>query len=219
MVIVSPSILSADFSRLREEIAGIEHSGAQYLHIDVMDGMFVPNISFGQPVLRAIRPCSGLFFDTHLMIERPSRYVEEFAKAGADLITIHVEAEPAVAETLRAIHAAGCQAGLSVKPGTPAEAVLPYLQLVDLVLVMTVEPGFGGQKFMADMLPKVTALRRAIDETGREIRLEVDGGIDAATIRQAAQAGADTFVAGSAVFGAPDPAQAVRALLAAAQTA
>lgn len=202
---ISPSMLSADFSRLGQELDNIKKSGADMLHIDVMDGHFVPNISFGMPVIKSIRRVSDLFFDVHIMISQPQRYVEELKKSGADLITFHLEAEGDPSETIRMIHAAGCKAGISVKPGTPAEALFPYLSDVELVLVMTVEPGFGGQSFMTDMCDKLRILRQKCRELHREeMILQVDGGINRATIAEAAAAGANCFVAGSAIFGKPD---------------
>ena len=210
---ISPSMLSADFARLGEELKQIKESGAEMLHIDVMDGHFVPNISFGMPVIGSIRRVSDMFFDVHIMISQPQRYLEELKKAGADLITFHYEAEGDATETIRMIHALGCKAGISIKPGTPAEAIFPYLGEVELVLVMTVEPGFGGQSFMQDMCPKLRAIRAKCREIGREdVILQVDGGINRKTIAEAAAAGADCFVAGSAIFGKPNYAEEVGAL-------
>lgn len=204
MIKIAPSILSADFAHLSRDIGRI--SAADYVHVDVMDGLFVPNITIGIPVVRCIRPVTALPLDVHLMIERPVRYVEQFCDAGADLVTCHVEADSG--ENIRAaldrVHARGKRAGVVLKPKTPAEAVLPFLSACDIVLVMTVEPGFGGQKFMADMLPKVERIRHWIDEQGLDCELEVDGGVDLSTRGACVEAGANVLVAGSAVYGAED---------------
>jgi ribulose-phosphate 3-epimerase len=197
---IAPSILSADFARLGEEVRAIAEAGADFIHIDVMDGHFVPNLTVGPVVLEALRPITRLPFDVHLMIEPAEPSLERYAEAGADIVTIHVEASPEPRAALRKIARLGKTPGLSLKPKTPAEAVLPYLEDLGLVLVMTVEPGFAGQSFMPDQLPKIRALRRAIDACGRAIHLEVDGGINAETARQAVAAGADVLVAGSATF-------------------
>lgn len=214
MVKVSPSILSADFVNLERDIRALGPAGADYVHVDVMDGQFVPNISIGLPVVEAIRRISPLPLDVHLMIDRPLRYVERFCKAGADILTIHIEADTQEnnLEALRRIRELGVRAAISVKPATPAEAVLPYLELCSLVLVMTVEPGFGGQSFMADMMPKITEIRRYVTEKGLSCEIEVDGGVNEATGRTCVEAGADVLVAGSAYFKAPDPAAFVAAL-------
>ena len=199
--IISPSILAADFNILGEQIQEVEKSGAEYLHIDVMDGMFVPSISFGMPVIASIRKNSGLVFDVHLMIEEPIRYVEEFAKLGADSITFHLEAAgERIKETIDKIHALGCKAGLSIKPATPITALLPYLESVDMILIMTVEPGFGGQKYIQASTQKIKDLREILIEKGLPLDIQVDGGITAENIFEVTQAGANVIVAGSAVF-------------------
>ena len=206
MAMISPSILAADFANLERDIRDIEKNGSDFVHVDVMDGIFVPNISIGIPVVKAIRPVTGLPLDVHLMIDRPVRYVEDFVKAGADFVTIHVEADQPqnTLEALDRIHALGCKAGIVLKPRTPAEAAIPYLEKCDMILVMTVEPGFGGQKFMADMMPKVAKLRQMLDEVNPDCLLEVDGGVDAVTCDICKESGANVLVAGSAYFKAPD---------------
>ncbi len=209
-VLIAPSILSADFARLAEEAARMEACGADWLHVDVMDGHFVPNLTIGPPVVKALRRVTKLPLDCHLMITDPATYGPQFLDAGADGVTFHVEVEGDHRALLRRIRAAGKRAGLSVKPRTPVDAVLPYLDDLDMVLVMTVEPGFGGQAYMADMAPKIAALRAAIG--ARPIDIQVDGGLDPETVRHAASHGANVIVAGSAVFRAADPAQAIAAL-------
>ena len=212
MVKISPSILSADFANLERDIQRI--STADYVHVDVMDGMFVPNITIGIPVVKAIRPVTALPLDVHLMIVQPGRYVRQFCEAGADLVTMHVEAD--TEENLRAaidaVHSAGKRAGVVVKPGTSAEAVRPYIRDVELVLVMTVEPGFGGQSFMADQMGKVRAVREMIDALNPACELEVDGGVGPDTFRTCIDAGANVLVAGSAVYGAEDIPARIRLL-------
>ena len=212
MAKIAPSILSADFVNLERDIHNIEENGADWVHVDVMDGLFVPNISIGIPVVQALRRVTGLPLDVHLMIERPVRYVEQFVRAGADWLTIHIEADQPqnTLEALDKIRALGCKAAVSLKPRTPAEAALPYLKKCDMVLVMTVEPGFGGQSFMADMMEKVRFLRTTLDRVNPECRIEVDGGVDAVTQAVCKQNGADVLVTGSAYFKAADRAALVK---------
>ena len=219
MVKLAPSILSADFSRLGADCAGVLEAGADWLHIDVMDGHFVPNITLGMPVLAGLAKAVPAFYDVHLMISHPLRYAESFARAGADLISFHLEAEDPVEQTVAAIRAAGCGAALAIKPATRPEDVFPYLPLLDMVLVMSVEPGFGGQKFMPEAADKLRALRAEAVRIGKPaLLLEVDGGINLETAPVCARAGVDVLVAGSAVFGAKAPAAAVSALRAACET-
>lgn len=211
---ISPSILSADFVNLERDIRALAAAGSDYVHIDVMDGLFVPNISIGIPVVAAIRKITDLPLDVHLMIDRPIRYVERFCQVGADILTVHVEAdtEENTLEALRKIKACGVRPAICVKPKTPAEAVLPYLDLCSLILVMTVEPGFGGQSFMVDMMPKVQQIRKYIDERNPACELEVDGGVNEQTGRVCKDAGANVLVAGSAYFKAADKPAFVRAI-------
>ena len=197
-ILIAPSILASDFANLESEMLRV--SSAEILHLDVMDGHFVPNISFGVPVIQALRSKSDMLFDAHLMISHPQQYIEIFAKAGADNITVHVESDGDINQWIKQIRAAGCTVGLSVKPNTPASEVIPYLNEIDMVLVMTVEPGFGGQKFMTDMMPKVREIRAAIVATGRNVHIQVDGGISVDTAPIVAEAGANSLVAGTAIF-------------------
>lgn len=200
MNILSPSILAADFNILGQQIKEVEEAGAGYLHVDVMDGVFVPSISFGMPVLASIRKNTELFLDVHLMIEKPERYIEEFARCGADLINFHIEATEDVEGVIQKIRSLGKKVGITIKPATPAEAVQPYLKLVDMVLVMTVEPGFGGQKLIPHCLDKVRVIREMANAQGLDTDIEVDGGIDKDDVCLALEAGANVIVSGSAVF-------------------
>ena len=203
MYILSPSLLGADFKILGSQIKETEKAGEEYLHIEVMDGIFVPSISFGMPLIKSIRPASRQFFDVHLMIVNPERYIGDFVKSGADGITFHLEASENPKEVIDKIHAEGVQAGISIKPATPVEEVYPYLPFVQMVLVMSVEPGFGGQAFIPESLDKIRQLREYIDANDLSVRIEVDGGIDKENVRKVIEAGADIFVAGSAVFKEP----------------
>ena len=211
-VVVAPSILAADFSRLREELHAVEAAGADWIHLDVMDGHFVPNISFGPVVVKSLRPHSRLPFDVHLMIAPADPYLAAFAEAGADRISVHAEAGPHLHRSLQTIRALGKRPGVVLNPATPAEALAHVLDLVDLVLVMTVNPGFGGQSFLDSQLSKIAAVRHMIDASGRSIALEVDGGIAPETSPRVRQAGADTLVAGTSIFGTHDYAAAIAAL-------
>lgn len=200
---IAPSILAADFSRLGDELRLAEAGGADMVHIDIMDGHFVPNLSMGPGIVQAIRPVSSLPFDVHLMLSEPGRYLEPFVAAGADHITIHVESRGDLPAIIAEIHRLGCSAGMTMRPGTPAIALAPFLEMVDMILVMTVEPGFGGQSFMAGQLPKIAAIRQMMAERGRtEMLLEVDGGISSKTAQQVILAGANVLVAGSSIFNA-----------------
>ncbi len=219
MIKIAPSILAADFAFLGEQVRAVERAGVDMLHIDVMDGHFVPNITVGPLVVEALRPHCGLVFDVHLMIDDPDRYIRRFAEAGADIITVHAEACAHLHRTLQMIKQAGKKAGLAFNPATPPAGLDYVLPLLDLVLVMTVNPGFGGQEFIEEMLPKIGAVRNCLRRHKAEVLLEVDGGINARTAPLAVKAGADVLVAGSAVFGEGDPASSVRRLKEAAAAA
>ena len=206
---IAPSILSADFAYLAQDCRDVLNAGADWLHVDVMDGDFVPNLSLGIPVLAGLSKAVDAFYDVHLMIRRPLEYIEAFARAGADFITFHLEADSDVEKTIEAIYAAGCKAAVSVKPATPVEEVFPYLDRLDMVLIMSVEPGFGGQKFMPQAMDKIAALR---ERAGDGLMIQVDGGVDANTAPLCTRAGADVLVAGSAVFGKKDRKEAISAI-------
>ena len=210
---IAPSILSADFSRLYEEIRAIEEGGATVLHVDVMDGHFVPNITIGLPVVRSLRKVTEMTIDTHLMITEPGRYAVEFVRAGADMVSVHVEADVHLNRTLAAVREAGGKAGIAINPATPLVALEEALPYADFVLLMSVNPGFGGQKFVPTSKDKLRRLRRMIDERGLNVRIEIDGGIDAENISEIVEAGAEIIVAGSAVFGGGKPTEAVKTLI------
>jgi len=210
--LIAPSILSADFGRLAEEIRAVDEAGADWIHVDVMDGHFVPNLTIGPAVIKAARAATSLPLDVHLMIESPDAFIDSYAEAGADRIAVHVEACPHLHRTVAQVREAGARAGVALNPATPAAAIEPILGDLDQVVVMTVNPGFGGQKFIESVLPKISQIRRWIDERDLEIELEVDGGVGPGSIGRVARAGANAFVAGSAVFGKPDYAATIAEL-------
>lgn len=216
-IIIAPSILSADLWKLGEEVQTVREAGADWIHVDIMDGHFVPNLSFGPSVVKSLKGRAQLPLDVHLMVQRPSRFIESFARAGADLLTVHIEAADDINEVLLAIKKLGVRTGLSVKPDTDPARIAPFLPQLDLVLVMTVQPGFGGQGFLPNSPAQIKTVRNLIKQSGRSVYLEVDGGINAQTAREAAQAGANVFVAGNAIFAAENPVQALADIRQAAQ--
>ncbi|WP_347318245.1 ribulose-phosphate 3-epimerase [Rossellomorea sp. RS05] len=216
MMKIAPSILSADFSKLGEDIREVEAGGADYIHVDVMDGHFVPNITLGPPIVKAIRPITGLPLDVHLMISEPAKYVDAFADAGADYITVHVEADPHIHRTIQSIKNRGVKAGVVLNPGTASELIKPLIADIDMVLLMTVNPGFGGQAFIPSVVTKIKEIRKWADQLNPALEIEVDGGINPETIAVCAEAGADVFVAGSAIYNQSDRKKAIEDLKAAA---
>jgi ribulose-phosphate 3-epimerase len=212
MALIAPSILSADFAILGAEIKAVAAAGADWIHVDVMDGQFVPNITFGPPVIKAVRPVTQLPFDVHLMIAQPERYIGDFAEAGANIISVHVEASVHLHRTLQLIRQAGCAPAVALNPATPLEAIEYVLEDLEMVLLMSVNPGFGGQQFIPEVVPKIRRLREIIDDRGLPVQIQVDGGVSEATAGELARAGCDVFVAGTAIFRTPDYAQAIAAL-------